>query len=449
MALGSREDTIVAIATPPGLGGIGVIRIAGPGVEEIARQVLGRVPRPRVASLCMFLGEDGQALDQGIALYFRGPASFTGDDVLELQGHGGPVVLDRLVAQAVRFGARLARPGEFSERAFINGKLDLTQAEAIADLIEAQTTRAADLAMRNLCGEFARRVGDLVERVIELRTYIEVSLDFPEEDVDILDWSRVQASLSTLRDDTMSVVRRGEQGRVFRDGIKIVIGGSPNVGKSSLMNTLAGSEAAIVTAMPGTTRDLLREYVQIDGLPIQLMDTAGVRATDDPAEREGICRAIAGMEQADQILWVFDETGCGAFEELGGTVPARVPITWVRNKIDLLGEPPGVRDTPRGREISLSALTGAGVALLREEIKKVAGVAESLEGELLARRRHLLSLERAVGSLNRAVNSSFREQTELVAEDLREVQRSLGEITGEFSSDDLLDRIFSSFCIGK
>lgn len=445
-------DTIAAVATPPGKGGIGVIRVSGPAVPAIAATLLGGLPAPRQAILRRFRSGDGEVIDEGIALYFPAPHSFTGEDVLELQGHGGPVVMDLLLARVLELGARPARPGEFSERAFLNDKLDLAQAEAIADLIASDTAAAARAALRSLQGEFSRRVHGLVEGLIELRMHVEAAIDFPEEEIDFLADGMIAARLGELRERLSALRVAAGQGRLLRDGMTVVIAGRPNAGKSSLLNHLAGREAAIVTAIPGTTRDVLREHVSIDGMPLHVIDTAGLRDSDDPVEREGIRRAWAEIGAADRILMVVDDRlGLTAEDErLRKRLPANTPVTVLYNKIDLSGRSPLLRDGAWGTEILLSAKTEAGLDLLREHLKSCVGYRGGGEGTFMARRRHLEALERATAALERAAEQlDVYRAGELVAEELREAQNALSEITGEFTSNELLSRIFSSFCIGK
>ncbi len=445
-------DTIAAVATPPGRGGIGVIRVSGPHSAAIAEAVCGALPLPRQAALRRFRAGDGAVLDEGIALYFPAPHSFTGEDVLELQGHGGPVVMDLLLARVCELGGRPARPGEFSERAFLNDKLDLAQAEAIADLIASDTAAAARAALRSLQGEFSRRVHALVEGLIELRMYVEAAIDFPEEEIDFLADGVIAERLGELRERLSALQAAAGQGRLLRDGMTVVIAGRPNAGKSSLLNHLAGREAAIVTAIAGTTRDVLREHISIDGMPLHVIDTAGLRDSDDPVEREGIRRAWAEIEAADRILMVVDDRLGLNHEErrLRERLPPATPVTVLYNKIDLSGRSPTVRDGAWGTEIRLSAKTEAGLDLLREHLKACMGYHGGEEGVFMARRRHLDALDRATAALERAAYQlEVIRAGELVAEELREAQNALAEITGEFTSEDLLARIFSSFCIGK
>lgn len=446
------EETIAAVATPPGFGGVGIVRVSGPATADIARVLLGRLPRPRYATLSRFRGAGGTEIDRGIALYFPSPASFTGEDVLELQGHGGPVVLDLLLRRTLELGARLARPGEFSERAFLNGKLDLAQAEAVADLIEAGTETAARLAGRTLQGALSRRVETLVEGLTQLRVWCEAALDFPDEELDLLAEPQVAAGLHRLSDDTRALLADARQGQLVREGLRLVIAGPPNAGKSSLLNALSGADTAIVSPIPGTTRDLLRAEIQIDGLPLHITDTAGLRPAADPVEEEGIRRAQGQIAQADRVLWVYAADAEAQSQALGAEapLPAGVAVTYVRNKIDLTGEHPGLRQTPVGPEIALCARSGEGIGELRAHLKAIAGFHGAEGGEFLARRRHLDALRRALGHIEAAAAVlAATASGELVAEDLRQAQRALGEITGEFSSEDLLGRIFAGFCIGK
>ena len=444
-------DTIAAIATPPGYGGVGVIRLSGPEVREIAEAMLGRIPPPRRAELSWFRDGSGQVLDQGLALYFPAPHSFTGESVLELQGHGGPLILDLLLRRLLELGARLARPGEFTERAFLNGKLDLAQAEAIADLISSGTETAARLAGRSLAGDLSRRVQDLVEELIHLRTFVEAALDFPDEEIDLLADQGIHQRLQGLLAHLEALQRGARQGVLIREGLQVVIAGPPNVGKSSLLNALAGTEAAIVTEIPGTTRDLIHRDIQIDGLPLKIIDTAGLRPAADRVEQEGIRRARAQIDLADAILWLTDDALDPQAREFDPeALPPQIPLTLVRNKIDLSGRPAGLTPGARWVELALSARTGQGLTELRAHLKGIAGYQEGTEGIFLARRRHLEALARARDALGRADRLlAAGASAELTAEELRLAQQALGEITGEFTSDDLLGRIFADFCIGK
>ncbi len=455
----ARAETIAAIATAPGIGAVGIVRVSGPLARTIGLSLLGRLPAPREARLRCFRGGAGEILDQGLALWFPAPGSFTGDDLLELQGHGGARVLDLLLARILELGARLARPGEFSERAFLNGKLDLAQAEAIADLIAASTETQVRLANRSLQGELSRRVRALVEGLTELRVRIEAALDFPDEDLDALGIDT--EDFDQLCSAAEALLASAHQGELIRDGLLVVIAGAPNAGKSSLLNTLAGTDAAIVTPIPGTTRDLLRADVQIDGLPVRLVDTAGLRPSSDPVEQEGIRRAREQIAQADRLLLMIDDHATSgpraADEHLRALdLDPRLPVTILRNKIDLSGRPAAETQTPDGlTELSCSVLTGVGLDALRDHLKAIAGYRGQEAGLFSARRRHLDALRRGIDLIRRAADAWEHQRRggqclpELLAEDLRMAQLAFGEITGEVSSDDLLGRIFSEFCIGK
>lgn len=444
-------DTIAAQATPPGRGGVGIVRISGPKASECARVILGHCPSPRYAEYLPFVDSEGEVVDEGLALYFPGPNSFTGEDVLELQGHGGPVVMDRLLAIVQQLGVRLARPGEFSERAFLNGKLDLAQAEAIADLIDASSEQAARSALRSLRGEFSERVHELTERLTELRIYVESAIDFPEEEVDFLGDGEVASRLNGIQETLTAVQAAAQQGRLLREGMTVVLAGLPNAGKSSLLNALAGQESAIVTEIAGTTRDVLREEINLDGMPLHIIDTAGLRESADAVEQEGIRRAWREIEQADRLLLLVDDAQGVTEEEMAivDRLPHGLTVTVIRNKCDLSGNLPVVQSSELGTEIRLSAKTGDGLALLRDHLKQSMGYQGTGEGGFMARRRHLDALGRAETNLKNGEQLLQQGAGELLAEELRLAQQALGEITGEVSSDDLLGRIFSSFCIGK
>ncbi|SIO16382.1 tRNA modification GTPase trmE [Sulfurivirga caldicuralii] len=447
------QDTIAAIATPPGRGGIGIVRVSGSKAGEIASAVTGRTLKPRYAHYGPFYGEGGQLLDQGIALYFPGPHSFTGEDVLELQGHGGPVVLQWLLERVVALGARLAEPGEFSRRAFLNDKLDLTQAEAIVDLINASTEQAAKSALKSLQGEFAAAVDVLVDGLIHLRMYVEAAIDFPEEEIDFLSDGRVAGELEQLIDQLLDLLDRAQQGALLHEGMTVVILGRPNAGKSSLLNALSGRESAIVTDIAGTTRDVIREAIQVDGLPLHVVDTAGLRETADTVERIGIERAWQAIDQADRVLVVVpaDEDIAPEDQAILERLPAHLPVTLVRNKIDLVGESPRIEEDAEGRTVVwLSAKQGAGLDLLKRHLKESVGYAQTTEGVFMARKRHVDALREALTALQQgAHNLKEFAAGELLAEDLRMAQQALEGITGRFTSDDLLGEIFASFCIGK
>lgn len=451
------KETIVAQATAPGRGGIGILRISGPQASEVAQAVLGKCPKPRIADYLPFKDADGTALDQGIALYFKAPHSFTGEDVLELQGHGGQVVLDLLLKRILHIdGVRLARPGEFSEQAFLNDKLDLAQAEAIADLIDATSEQAARSALKSLQGEFSNKINALVDSVIYLRTYVEAAIDFPDEEIDFLADGKIETNLRHIIEQLEDVRREAKQGSILREGMKVVIAGRPNAGKSSLLNALAGREAAIVTDIAGTTRDVLREHIHIDGMPLHIIDTAGLRDATDEVERIGISRAWNEIEQADRIILMLDSSEpesrdlSKARVEFLAKLPTDIPLTIVRNKIDLSGEREGVSEEGGYQVIRLSAQNHSGVQLLREHLKQAMGFQTGIEGGFLARRRHLEALEKAAEHLQIGLQQLTEFHAgELLAEELRLVQGNLSEITGQFTSDDLLGNIFSSFCIGK
>lgn len=443
----TASDPIVAIATAPGRGGIGVVRISGSEISTFLTGLTGKSLQPRHASHVHFLDGDGQTIDDGIALYFPAPQSFTGEHILELQGHGGPQVLQLVLERCLQLGARLAEPGEFSRRAFLNGKLDLAQAEAIADLIDAGSRQAARSALRTLDGEFSRKINRLLDGLIQLRMLVEATLDFPEEDIDFLEQADAWGKLAGLQDSLAAVMSQAHQGALLREGLNVVLIGQPNVGKSSLMNQLAGYDAAIVTEYAGTTRDTLREAIQIEGVPIHLIDTAGLRETEDPVERLGIARTWSVLDKADIAILLVDAThGVGLQEDaILQRLPA-IPRVTVHNKIDLVGET--ARAFPDAREIWISAKTGEGIELLRRELLVLAGWrSDGEEGVFIARARHLDALRRAGDALASAHGAG--RQLEFFAEELRLAQEALSEITGEFGADDLLGVIFSQFCIGK
>jgi tRNA modification GTPase len=443
-------DTIAAVATAPGRGGVGIIRVSGDKAAEIARAIAGRVPPPRLATLAKFRAADGDVLDTGLLLYFPAPHSYTGEDVLELHGHGGPVVLDLLLQHCLSQGARLARPGEFSERAFLNDKLDLAQAEAVADLIGAGSASAVRAAARSLQGEFSRQVHDLADGLIRLRMHVEAAIDFPEEEIDFLSDGKILRQLEAVESRFDAITRHAQQGALMRDGMTVVLAGQPNVGKSSLLNQLAGYEAAIVTDIPGTTRDVLRERLSLDGLPLHVIDTAGLRDSTDPVEREGMRRARAEIEKADRVLLLVDDRDGVTTNDRSilDSLPAGLALSIVRNKCDLAGTVPGQARENGVEVLRLCALTGAGVAELREHLKQCMGYAPA-EGDFIARRRHLDALARARSALARGRVQLQQKAGELVAEELRQAQQILGEITGEFTADELLGRVFAEFCIGK
>ncbi len=453
----SHNDTIVAQATPPGRGGVGILRISGLKARDVAQAVLGKLPKPRYADYLPFNDVDGTPLDQGIALWFPGPNSFTGEDVLELQGHGGPVILDLLLKRILTLpGLRIARPGEFSERAFLNDKLDLAQGRGHRRPYRRQFRAGGALALNSLQGGVLRAVNHLVEALTHLRIYVEAAIDFPDEEIDFLSDGKIEAQLNEVMADLDAVRAEARQGSLLREGMKVVIAGRPNAGKSSLLNALAGREAAIVTDIAGTTRDVLREHIHIDGMPLHIIDTAGLRDANDEVERIGIERAWQEIAQADRVLFMVDGTTTGAVDpaeiwpDFIERLPAKLPITVVRNKADVTGEALGISEVNGHSLIRLSARTGDGVEVLRNHLKQSMGFDTNMEGGFLARRRHLQALEEAANHLQQGKAQLLGAWAgELLAEELRLAQQALSEITGEFTSDDLLGRIFSSFCIGK
>ena len=442
------RDTIVAAATPPGKGGIGIVRISGDAAAEFATLLVGNLPEPRVATRATIRDRNGQEIDDGLALYFEAPASYTGEPVFEFHGHGGPLVVASVIDAAVECGARRAEPGEFSKRAFLNGKLDLIQAEAIADLIDSGTKQAARAALRSLAGSFSHAVENLQQLLVDLRLHVEAAIDFPEEEIDFLSDEELLRRIRNCAGAFTKIQREAGVGRVLRDGLQLVIVGKPNVGKSSLLNLLSGQDAAIVTEIAGTTRDILREQIEIDGLAVELVDTAGLREDPDRIEAEGIRRARDALSKADGALWIQDAND-PEIGELNEDIPGEVPVIVLRNKIDLTGETPGSRkDKPQ--TLNVSAKTGAGIDELRETIRKLAGYKDLGDGAFTARRRHVDAIARAQQHFERGRAALEQQKAgELLAEELRLAHETLGEITGAVSSDDLLGRIFSEFCIGK
>lgn len=449
--LHSNRETIVAVATAPGRGGIGVVRISGDTAQAIAQKLTGTQTRPRYAHLVSFIDSVGEAIDRGIVLFYQGPASYTGEDVIELQAHGSPVVLDALVQRIIALGARAARAGEFTERAFLNGKLDLAQAEAVADLINARTLAAARAANRSLAGDFSVAVGLIVEAVTQMRIRTEAAIDFPEEQLDLPALSRMTEDLAQIREDLDGLLREAAQTVVLTEGLRVVLAGEPNVGKSSLMNRLLGDDRVIVSNTPGTTRDVVVEQTAIDGIPVTLIDTAGLRETTDAIESAGVQRAQREIEMADLVLLVEDDS----VDTQATQEPIELKSLGIRvlNKIDQSGRPPGeVAGNEQQAEgaVAISAITGAGFDVLKRKISQLAGQENVQEARFVARRRHLASLEQAKEYLGSATKHLQNEQTiELSAEELRLAGQSLGEITGAVSSDELLGRIFADFCIGK
>lgn len=450
--MNSSTDTIVAIATAPGRGAVGIVRLSGPAATTVAAGIAGTLPAPRAHALRHFRDETGQILDQGLVLRFAAPHSYTGEDVIELQGHGGPVVMDQVLRAACALGARPARPGEFSERAFLNGQLDLAQAEAVADLINAASASAARAALRSLDGELSSRVQSLAAELTAMRVFVEGALDFSDEDIDWLADESLHLRLSAVRAKLETLLQQCARGRRLRDGFVVTLTGRPNVGKSTLLNALAGADVAIVTEIAGTTRDVLREHVNLDGLPVTIVDTAGLRESDDPVEREGVRRAKQALQQAELALFLLDDSD-GLNEDHAAALaqlPQGLPVIRLHNKCDLTGQPPARFELAGEIHLRLSAATGAGLELLRAELRRQAGLGESDDSEFSARSRHVEALQRTATHLAAATERlQQRQLPELAAEELRLAQNTLGEITGQVSTEDLLGHIFSSFCIGK
>jgi len=445
-----KQSTIAAIATAHGRGGVGIIRISGNKAQSIAKAILGQLPSPRIATLLPFLDAQQQPIDDGIAIFFPNPHSFTGEDVLELQGHGGPIVLDMLLKRCIELGATIAQPGEFSERAFLNDKLDLAQAEAVADLIDSNSEQAARSAVRSLQGEFSKKVNSLLESLTQLRMYIEAALDFPEEEIDFLADSIVTDKINHIKEQITTLRASAKQGSLLRDGMQLVIAGRPNAGKSSLLNALSGQDTAIVTDIAGTTRDILKESINLDGMPLHIIDTAGLRNSNDPVEKIGIERAWQQIQQADLIILLIDASvGYQDIEKnITQELPNTVPVLKVINKIDLISSKqplPELHDS-----ITISAKHKQGIKQLRTALKQRMGYDSGAESNFIARRRHLEALKETQEAIERgSIQLEQFNAGELLAEELRLAQQSLGSITGAFSADDLLGEIFSSFCIGK
>ncbi len=441
-------DTIVAVATPAGRGGVGIIRVSGELSAPIASAILGFLPPPRKATYTEFKSDQGDILDSGIAIYFPSPHSFTGENVVEFQGHGGPVVLDMVLKRCLSLGARLARPGEFSERAFLNDKLDLAQAEAISDLIDSSSEQAARSALRSLQGHFSLAIDELLNHLIELRVYVEAALDFPDEEIDFLAGDAVTTRLDTIKQQLQEIFSKAKQGSLLREGMQLVIVGQPNAGKSSLLNALSGNDSAIVTDVAGTTRDVLRETINLDGMPLHIIDTAGLRESNDPVEKIGIERAWQEVEKADLILLLIDDNNKNtvANKKILQQLPTSLPILQVHNKIDLSQQKSGQREN----KIYISAKQNIGIDLLKTELKQYMGYQSEIEDSFIARRRHLQALEEAQQAVDNAEYQLKKYNAgELMAEELRLAQDSLGQITGRYTPDDLLGEIFSNFCIGK
>lgn len=450
------NDTITAIATPSGRGGVGIVRVSGTNAQAIAKSILKKSLKPKEAYFGLFYAEDGSVIDQGVAIFFESPNSFTGEDVLELHAHGSPIILDVLLERIVQLGARIADPGEFSQRAFLNDKIDLIQAEAIADLISASSTQAVVSAVNSLQGEFSKKIDRLIELLIKLRSLIEASIDFTEEGIEILSNDKIIKQITEIIEQIEQVEKSAKQGVLLREGMNVVIVGKPNAGKSSLLNCLSGRDTAIVTDIAGTTRDVLREYIHIDGMPIHIVDTAGLQESKNIIEQEGIKRAWQEVEKADEILLIADDSlskeasPAKLLPEFVEQLKHKSKLTIVKNKIDLTQEKPKIEQHGDYKIVYLSAKTHAGIDLLKKLLKDKVGFADNTEGLFIARRRHLSALAKAKGLLNIAkLQAEESKDVELIAENLRLAQNALAAITGAFTTDDLLDEIFSQFCIGK
>ncbi|SFV78015.1 GTPase and tRNA-U34 5-formylation enzyme TrmE [hydrothermal vent metagenome] len=445
----SNTTTICALASALGQGGIGVVRVSGPQSGEISQKMLGYIPKARYAHYGSFFNQEGVEIDKGVALFFPGPNSFTGEDVLELQGHGGILVMRSLLESAMSLGAVAAEPGEFSKRAFLNGKMDLVQAEAVADIIDASSEQSARSALRSLSGEFSKQVNALTKALIDLRVFVEATIDFSDEEIDFLASGDVKLKVEQIESDIQNILSSAEQGAILREGLTIAIAGKPNAGKSSLLNALTQVPSAIVTDIAGTTRDVLKETIHVNGMPLNIIDTAGLHNSEDKVEQEGIKRAHSEIERADVVLMVFDaQDKIPDLSILPSGIEGK-PIILIKNKVDLTGESAGIMYSDEQTQLSLSAKQSQGIDLLRQELSSIAGLSDTGEGVLLARKRHIIALESALDSTRHALDQLNNSASELVAEDLRQAAQYLGSITGEFSSDDLLGEIFSSFCIGK
>ena len=449
MANANAQDTIAAIATASGAGGIGIVRISGPAASAIAASILGTCPAPRHAAYLPFKLENDEPIDRGIAIFYPTPHSYTGEDVLELQAHGGTALMQLLLARCISLGARQAEPGEFTRRAYLNEKIDLAQAESVADVINAATVEAAKSAARSLSGEFSQTINTLLNRLIDLRMFVEACLDFPEEEIDFITQGRVAEKLESIIDALSVVFAKAKQGSLLREGINVVLVGQPNVGKSSLMNALAGEEIAIVTAIAGTTRDTIKNAIQINGVPLHVIDTAGLRETDDEVEKFGIARTWASLQTANIALLLVDAAHgiTEAEKSILTRLPQEIAKIWVHNKIDVSRETPKIVEIAQETHIHLSAKTGEGLELLKSQLLKLAGYRASGEGVFMARARHLEALQLVNVHLHEA--RAQLSSSELIAEELRLAQEALSSITGEFTPDDLLGEIFSKFCIGK
>ncbi|CAB5493893.1 tRNA-5-carboxymethylaminomethyl-2-thiouridine(34)synthesis protein MnmE [Bathymodiolus thermophilus thioautotrophic gill symbiont] len=445
----NNTTTICALASALGQGGIGVVRVSGMLAGEIAQKMLGKIPQARYAHYGSFFHQDGYEIDKGVALFFPAPHSFTGEDVLELQGHGGMVVMRLLLETSMSLGAVAAEPGEFSKRAFLNGKMDLVQAEAVADIIDASSQQSARSALRSLSGEFSDQVNALTQALIELRVFVEATIDFSDEEIDFLASGEVKQKIEQIEQDIQVILGAAQQGAILREGLNVAIAGKPNAGKSSLLNALTQVPSAIVTDIAGTTRDVLKETIHIHGMPLNIIDTAGLRTSEDKVEQEGIKRAYSEIEQADVVLLVFDaQDKVPDFSILPSGIEGK-PILLIKNKVDLTSDVVGVVHLECHTQLSICAKHSKGIDLLRQKLAEIAGLSDTGEGVLLARKRHIIALESALTAVRDALAQLDNSAVELLAQELRQAAQDLGSITGEFSSDDLLGEIFSSFCIGK
>ncbi|WXU00485.1 MAG: tRNA modification GTPase MnmE [Catillopecten margaritatus gill symbiont] len=445
----NSATTICALASALGQGGIGVVRVSGEGVIAIAEKILGKLPKARYAHYGSFFDEKGEEIDKGVALFFPKPHSFTGEDVLELQGHGGLLVMRSLLDTAMSLGAIAAEPGEFSKRAFLNGKMDLVQAEAVADIIDASSKQSARSALRSLSGEFSEQVNALTQALIELRVFVEATIDFSDEEIDFLASGEVKEKIEKIKGDIQGILTSAQQGAILREGLTVAIAGKPNAGKSSLLNALTQESSAIVTDIAGTTRDVLKETIHINGMPLNIIDTAGLHISTDKVEQEGIKRARSEIERADAVLLVFDAQDKNPDLSILPEGVDDKPIVLIKNKVDLTNDTVGVERVDGQIKLSLCAKKSEGMDLLRQVLSDIAGLSDTNEGVLLARKRHIVALESALASVRNALEQLENNASELLAQDLYHAAQNMGSITGEFSSDDLLGEIFSSFCIGK
>lgn len=444
-----KSDTICALATAYGQSGIGVIRVTGPLSKSISKKILHQDLQPRYAYYGSFFDNDNNLIDKGVAIAFPGPNSYTGEDVVEFQGHGGVSVIRKLLATIISLDVRVAEPGEFTKRAFLNGKMDLVQAEAVQDLIQSSSEESALSAVRSLTGEFSEKINQILSKLISLRVFVEATIDFSDEEIDFLESHEVSSKLHSLKVTLLNILESANQGAILRDGIHVAIAGKPNAGKSSLLNSLTKQPSAIVTDVAGTTRDVLKETIQIDGMPIHIIDTAGLHNSDNIIEQEGIRRAHTEINNADVVLLVYDASDKSVDLSILPESVKDKPKIVIKNKIDLTGSKTGIQNIQNNPEISISAKNGDGINIVRKALADFAGLNSNTEGVFLARKRHIIAINETLSFINSAISQLDGGASELVAEDLRQAGMHLGQITGEFSSDDLLGQIFSSFCIGK